>query len=679
MDRLADLKLLRFLAVGVINTLVGTIIMFCLYNIIGCSYWVSSAANYIFTSILSYILNRRFTFRFQEKGLRSGVRFAVNIAVCYFIAYGVAKPLTIWILQGKSVYLQENMALLAGMCIFTGLNYLGQRFYVFGEVPMKETKNYDRWLESPYVSKEEKRILREMSDAERYEAFYRNVAFGTAGMRGIMGIGTNRINRYTIRMAAKGFARLLDDGASVAIAYDTRLHSAEFAEEAAQVLAAEGAEVYIFDRYSPVPLLSFAVRELGCDGGIVITASHNTREYNGFKVYDETGCQIKPALAEAIAENMRRLEDELAPPAADRTKGSITWIGDEIVEKFLTAAGSCGVSVSAEAAKELRILYTSLHGSGRDYVRRILTEAGFENMTLLEAQADFNGRFPTVKKPNPEEPEAFALAEAQALAEEADILIGTDPDCDRIGVGVRHRGRIAYLTGNQTGALLIDFLARKGNPLGKKLITTVVTGEMGPAVAASYGAGVIRTLTGFKYIGSEMNRMEEDAFLMGYEESYGYLAGLHARDKDGVSSALLICQMAADYKARNMTLIDALTQLYQRHGYYIDEQESFFFEGVEGIRRMARIMQALRGAGKDVFGEAETVSERKDYSEGIEGLPAADLLKSVFADGSWIAVRPSGTEPKIKFYYCIKDVDQDSARKRYERLRERVRTRMQEA
>lgn len=667
-----DKKFLTFILIGIINTLIGMAIMFGLYNLAGCSYWISSAANYILVSILSYALNRRFTFQYRGGLVQSGVRFASNIAVCYLIAYGIAKPLVCWLLENYSISLQENAAMLIGMCVFTGLNYIGQRFFVFGEEIMEYQRVYEEWMESPYVSDEEKKQMKEMSDKDVYEAFYQYVAFGTAGMRGIMGVGTNRINKHTIRMAAKGLAQLLGKGSKVVIAYDTRNHSAEFAEETARVLAAAGIKAFLFDRYSPVPLLSFAVRELRCDGGVVITASHNTKEYNGFKVYDNTGCQMNPEMAGQIADHIDKLADGLAVEVANRDNENIEYIGEEIVEKFLDAVQKCGGGVGQETAAKLNVIYTPLHGSGRDFVMETLRCAGFANVTLVQEQAGYDGDFPTVQKPNPEDKAAFHIAEEISVQKKADILLGTDPDCDRIGAGVRQGDHIVYLTGNQMGTLLIDFLARMQPSSGKKLITTIVTSDMGKTVAKSYGIDVMETLTGFKYIGDQMNQMTEEQYFMGYEESYGYLPGIHARDKDGVSAALLICQMAAYWKAQGKTLADVLQELYQKYGFWIDAQESFTFEGSEGTQRISEIMETFR-QDTSIFSEIGEMKSILDYNEGIDGLPPSNVLKFVLEGGSWIAIRPSGTEPKIKFYYCITGRDEQKAREIYDMAKAIVR------
>lgn len=661
-----DAKLIKFISVGILNTLVGAAIMFGMYNILGCPYGISSASNYILVSILSYVLNKKFTFGYEGQAVKSGIRFAVNIAACYMAAYGIAKPLMQWLLADSSTYIQENVAMVVGMCFFTGLNYIGQRFFVFKEEIMEYMDIYNQWVGSPSLSDEEKLALKEMSEDEIYEAFYKYAEFGTAGMRGIMGLGTKRINRYTISMAAKGLADLLGEGSKVAIAYDTRNNSVEFARDTARVMAAAGVKVYLFDRYSPVPLLSYAVRELGCDGGVVITASHNTCDYNGFKVYDNTGCQINEKMADQIAANIAGLKGGLDIDMVDINHRNIEYIGETLIDKFLNAVMQCDTGVDKSAAEDLKVVYTSLHGSGRDYVSTVLARAGFKNVSLVQEQAEFNGDFPTVKKPNPEDKAAFEIAEEIALEKSADIIIGTDPDCDRIGIGVMTDVGVEYLTGNQTGVLLIDFLARIRPTVGKKLVTTIVTSDMGKTVAESYGIEVIKTFTGFKNIGAEINKLAEGECFMGYEESYGYLPGEHARDKDGVSSALVVCQMAAYWKAKGMTLVEAMDALYEEHGYWVDQQQSFVFEGSAGAEKIERIMETFRSKGSDIFSEAGKVEEFKDYKKGIDGHPPANVLKFIFEGGSWVAVRPSGTEPKIKFYYCVTAPKQKQAVAIYE-------------
>ena len=551
---------------------------------------------------------------------------------------------------------------------------------------MNSRQVYDQWVNSPLISDEERAELLSMDEAEIYEAFYKYAEFGTGGMRGKMGLGTNRLNRYMVRMAAKAMADMLPDGGSAVIAFDTRNNSKEFAEETAKVMAAAGVKVYLFDRYSPVPLLSYAVRTLGADGGVVITASHNTKEYNGFKAYDETGCQMLPDKASLIAENMAKMDDPFAIPTADSIEASerITLIGEDIAAGFENDIAGCGLEESTRAeqeaiCKDLKVVYTSIHGSGRDYVLQTLQQAGFEHVEITEGQAQFDGNFPTVTKPNPEDPQALSMAADKAISEGADIIIGTDPDCDRVGAGVvvtdekTGERRVEYLTGNQMGALLINYLCQIRKDAGSTddgtLITTIVTGAMGPIVAADHGIQVKYVLTGFKYIGDIMNSMEAEnrlnEYFMGYEESYGYLTGTHARDKDGVSSALVICRMAAYYKAKGKNLIDVMNELYDTYGYWKDAQQSLVYEGAEGEAQMKEIMASLRDKKAGIFSElTEEEIKYQDYENEGTGLPKADVLKYTFADGSWTAIRPSGTEPKIKIYYCMCGKDKNAADER---------------
>lgn len=562
---------------------------------------------------------------------------------------------------------------------------------------MDYINEYEKWIGSPYITEADKQILRGMSDEEIHEAFYKTAEFGTGGMRGIMGLGMNRINIYTIRMAAKALADMMPENAKIVVAYDTRHGSKDFAEETAKVLAAAGIKTYLFDRVSPVPLLSFAVRKLGANGGVVITASHNTKEYNGFKAYDETGCQCLPDKTEAIAANMEKMEDPLAIDTVNLDDaiidtGMIVPAGQIIIDEFMEAIAHCGEY--RYATGNLKIVYTPLHGSGRDYVLQALKNAGFTETKLVPGQAEFDGDFPTVKKPNPEDPNALDMASKIATgaitvdtsvssgmglwtdgSAVSDIIIGTDPDCDRVGVGVvcknaeTGRPEVKYLTGNQTGVLLIDYLCRIAAPVDdesgdvpQKLITTIVTSELGPIIARSHGVDVSYVLTGFKYIGGVMNEMERagkiDKFFMGYEESYGYLTGTHARDKDGVGAALTICRMAAYHKANGRTLIDALDILYAKYGFWMDKQESLVYEGSEGEETMKKIMTAFRERKERLFGSDVRY---EDFENEGTGPSKADVLRYLFEDGSWIAVRPSGTEPKIKIYYCMRGANETEA------------------
>ncbi|MCI7145010.1 MAG: phospho-sugar mutase [Clostridiales bacterium] len=565
---------------------------------------------------------------------------------------------------------------------------------------MSYREEYENWINSPFVNEEEKDELRAMSEEEKKDAFYRICSFGTAGMRAVMGPGTNRINVHTVRMAAKAMAGVLLEekgyrkpekarkkgffarlfGASsaeeeklpkitIVIAYDTRNNSELLARETAGVLAASGIDARLFPKCAPVPLLSFAVRHMGADGGVVITASHNTKEYNGFKAYDETGCQMRPEVAERIAAGMEAMDN----PLDIDSSGSYEYVEETVTEAFMEAIAPLGIPEDfnmEDAAGKLRAVYTPLHGSGRDYVMKALDRGGFSGISLCREQAEADGDFPTVTKPNPEDAAALELACEQAKREGADLVLGTDPDCDRIGVAVIEKGEAVCLSGNQVGALLIDYLSHCAGEGGRKnVITTIVTGEAGPITGLLHGFDVIKTLTGFKYIGDIMNDMEadgrEDEFLLGYEESYGYLPGTHARDKDGVSTALVICRMAAWYKAQGLSLTQVLEQLYEKTGYWLDAQESFVFPGSEGDEKMRSIMARIRveGAAYDGF---------VDYKKGAEGLPPANVIKFTMDDSSWIAVRPSGTEPKIKVYYCMRGSSRQEAEDRRREVSEDI-------
>lgn len=534
---------------------------------------------------------------------------------------------------------------------------------------MKYRESYRKWMESPHISSEDKRKLQSMNDDEIYEAFYKNIEFGTAGMRGKMGLGINRINKYTIRMASRALAAILGKGAKAAIAYDTRNGSKEFALESARVLGAYGVNVLLFDRFSPVPLLSYTIREYGCDGGAVITASHNSKEYNGFKTYGSSGVQMAPDMTERISRIIGSMKDPLDIKMCSSDSPMITYIGRKAAEKFEKAVIGCSLLKKGESKKNLRVVYTPLYGSGRDYVKNILKADEFINVKLVEMQCNFNGDFPGLVKPNPELPEVFSEAEKEAEKFDADLIIGTDPDSDRVGVGVRCGKGYKYLTGNQTGALLVDFICRMKKGRRRTLVTTVVTGELGSDIAKKNGCRVLKTLTGSKYVCDRLDMLTDEQFLLGYEESYGYVAGRHVRDKDGVSAAMLICEMAAYLKEYDMTLVDRLSELYEEFGYYADGQDSISYEGSKGADEIERIMEELRYHGAEYFKNTGDISEIIDFKEGEHGLPPSNLMKFVFDNGSWVSARPSGTEPNIKIYYCMKGSDAENAQKRLDTAR----------
>ena len=540
---------------------------------------------------------------------------------------------------------------------------------------MDYKERYNEWLLFDDDTKQE--LLKITDEKEIEDRFYKDLAFGTGGMRGIMGAGPNRMNRYTISRATLGLANYLSDfptpQKSVVIAYDSRNNSEDFAKCAAEVLAVKGITVYLFDKITPTPVLSFAVRHLGCIAGIVITASHNPKEYNGYKVYDENGCQLVPSLADKVIAHVHEITDYRAVPRLDfevaLQSGMIQMVGDEVLDAFLDAVKT--QALYTEPSK-LKIVYTPLHGTGNIPVRRILKDY---SVSVVKEQAVPDGNFSTVRSPNPEEKDALNLAIEQAKTEAADLVLGTDPDCDRVGIAVRHNGDYVLLTGNQVGALLADFVLRfKADTLNEKstLVKTIVTNDLGANIGRKYGLQIVETLTGFKYIGDQINRYEktgEKEFVMGYEESYGYLVGTHARDKDAVVASMLICEMTAYHKNNGKTLVDALEEIYKEYGYYLDALDSFVLQGIDGVQKMNAVLDALRARGASAFPDVETV---QDFSEGIGDLPKENVLKYLFRNGSWLAVRPSGTEPKLKVYYSVRGESHEAAAEQLSALREQM-------
>lgn len=525
---------------------------------------------------------------------------------------------------------------------------------------MTYREKYEEWLRQadPETAEE----LRALTDEKEIEdRFYKDLEFGTAGLRGIMGAGSNRMNSRTVGRATQGLADYLknkypgETERGVVIAYDSRNHSREFALEAAHVLCAAGIPVRVFLELEPIPVLSFAVRKFHALGGIVITASHNPKEYNGYKVYDENGCQLVPRDADELTEFVNRAGDAAGRESRGQEEG-MTFIGDEAVSAFISAIMKETVWQGKPPA--LRIVYTPLHGAGNKPVRAALARAGFRDVSVVAEQEAPDGDFPTVKSPNPEESGALQMGIGEAEKIGADIVIGTDPDSDRIGAAVRTDGEFRLITGNQMGALLTDFVLtmRKDRLTPASLIIkTIVTGELGADIARAKGVQVEETLTGFKYIGEKITAYENDPakdFIMGYEESYGYLIGTHARDKDAVGTAVLICEMAAWYRTKGMTLIDALDRLYEQYGYRLDRTISYTLPGKDGMEKIARIMEALRTGTSGEW--MPGIRDVQDYRKGIGSLPKENVLKFLLEDGSWAAVRPSGTEPKIKFYCSLR-------------------------
>lgn len=540
---------------------------------------------------------------------------------------------------------------------------------------MNIKEKYNAWL--AFADEKTKQELVSVSGDEKEleDRFYKDLAFGTGGLRGIMGAGSNRMNVYAVGRATLGLANYLKDhfpaGASVAIAYDTRNNSSAFSLAAARILAANGIRVYRYKYCVPVPVLSFTTRRLGCSAGIMITASHNPKEYNGYKVYDETGCQI---CTEAAAALLSYIEKEEYSAVSKLLSGApddrITEIGDEILADYYKAVGS--QSLYTEPS-DLKIVYTPLHGTGNVPVRHML--GGFDVHVVKEQELP-DGNFSTVRSPNPEEKDALNIAIEYAKEIGADLVLGTDPDCDRVGIAVRDtNGEYVLFTGNQTGALLVQFvLTMKKDSLSEKstLVKTIVTSELGANIARKFGLHVDETLTGFKYIGDKINQYEKDGsreFVIGYEESYGYLVGTYARDKDGVVSSMLICQMAAWYKAQGKTLIDGLNDIYAEYGYFLDALDPFVLKGKDGAEKIQTLMDLFRRDGLHIFEGADRVI---DYSKGVDDLPIENVLKFVWADGSWVAVRPSGTEPKIKIYYSVREENRKQAHKRLEKIRAQI-------
>lgn len=544
------------------------------------------------------------------------------------------------------------------------------------------------WLNDPLVDEATKAELRAIADDPREveDRFFRDLEFGTGGLRGVMGAGTNRMNRYVIAKATQGLADELlarEKSPSVVIAHDSRRHSAEFALETACVLAGNGIRAYLFRGLRPTPQLSFAVRDLGASAGVVITASHNPPEYNGYKVYGADGGQIVPDQAQRIYERICRVTSfdmvrRMAPEVAE-AKGLLVWLDEEADRRYVDAVLAQSLRpelLRSGAAEALTVVYTPLHGAGNMPVREVLRRAGFTRVHVVAEQEQPDGGFPTVKSPNPEEREAFTLAIEQAERIGADLIIGTDPDADRVGAVVKdENGRYVVLTGNQTGALIVHYiltaLKEQGRlPANGAVVKTIVTSEMGADIARSFGCRVFNTLTGFKYIGEKITQFEqtgEYTFVFGYEESYGYLAGTYARDKDAVVSALLICEAAAYYKSQGKTLYDVLLDLYAQYGTYLETLESRTLKGKDGLERIRAIMEDWRQhPPREVAGVRVTAVE--DYKDGLNGLPPENVLKFLLEDGSWFCLRPSGTEPKIKVYLGVRRNGLDEARATLERL-----------
>lgn len=537
---------------------------------------------------------------------------------------------------------------------------------------------YNQWLESDYFDADTKKELENIKGNEKEieDRFYTDLEFGTAGLRGIIAAGTNRINIYTVRRATFGLANYIikntteeEKERGVVIAHDNRHMSREFCLEAANTLAACGIKAYIFDSLRTTPELSFAVRKLHTIAGIVITASHNPPEYNGYKVYWEDGAQVMPEIASAITAEVNAITDySTIPTIKDEQKDLVVMLDDKQDTAFIEAVKTQVIKTELvkKVGKEFKIVYTPLCGTGNVPVTRALAEVGFENVIVVPEEQNPDPNFAGIEYPNPEEHKALTRGIALAKAEGADLVIATDPDCDRVGVAVKTTtGDYALLTGNQIGAMLTNYIiesSKEENKLDPKatLVKTIVTSEFGADIARANNLDVINVLTGFKFIGQKIKSFEESGdrtYLFGYEESYGYLVGTHARDKDGVVASLLISEMAAYYYDKGMSLYEGLQELYKTYGYFKEKTISLTLKGIEGLAKIKEIITYFRENDIKEFNNTKVV-DLKDYQKGIDDLPKSNVLKYFLEDGSWIAVRPSGTEPKLKFYVAVKGQDE---------------------
>lgn len=537
---------------------------------------------------------------------------------------------------------------------------------------MNYKEKFEKWLTFDDETKAE--LLSITDEKEIEDRFYKDLAFGTGGLRGIMGAGSNRMNKYTVGKATLGLANYLksknNGELSVAISYDSRNNSKYFAEISAGIFASCGIKVYLYSFLTPVPVLSFTTAHLGCTAGVMITASHNPKEYNGYKVYDSKGCQFCTEDAKNAIGFINAIDDFSAIPFASiENNDNVVMIGEETLSKFLAKVKEQSVYYEKS---DLKIVYTPLHGSGNIPVRRMLEGM---DVTVVKEQELPDGNFSTVRSPNPEEKDALTIAIKKAKELGADLVLGTDPDCDRVGIAVKDGEEYKLFTGNQTGALLVKFiLEMHKNELSDKstIVKTIVTSELGANIGRKYGCQIEETLTGFKYIGDKINKYEatgEQDFVIGYEESYGYLVGTHARDKDAVVSSMLICEMASWYKNQGKTLVDGLNEIYDEYGYYLDYLDSFTLKGKDGAEKIQNLMVTFREKGTALLPNIEEII---DFKTGIRDLPIENVLKYIFDDGSWMAVRPSGTEPKIKVYYSIVDPDKVNANKRLSEIRELI-------
>ena len=548
---------------------------------------------------------------------------------------------------------------------------------------MSYQENYQKWVDFAELPDYLRQDLENMDEKTKEDAFYTNLEFGTAGMRGLIGAGTNRINIYVVRQATEGLARLIESKGGnekergVAIAYDSRHFSPEFAFESAAVLAKHGIKSYVFESLRPTPELSFAVRHLNCFAGIMVTASHNPAPFNGYKVYGEDGGQMPPHDADALTTYIRAIENpfavEVADVEAEKASGLIEVIGEAVDVEYLKEVKDVNINPALieEFGKDMKIVYTPLHGTGEMLARRALAQAGFDSVQVVEAQATADPDFSTVKSPNPESQAAFALAEELGRQVGADVLVATDPDADRVGVEVLQKdGSYLNLSGNQIGAIMAKYILEAHKNAGTlpdnaALCKSIVSTDLVTKIAESYGATMFNVLTGFKFIAEKIQEFEEKhnhTYMMGFEESFGYLIKPFVRDKDAIQAVLVVAELAAYYRSRGLTLADGIEEIYKEYGYYAEKTISVTLSGVDGAEQIKAIMAKFRNnAPKEWNATAITVVEdfKAQTSTAADGTvttlttPPSDVLKYTLADGSWIAVRPSGTEPKIKFYIAV--------------------------
>ena len=559
-------------------------------------------------------------------------------------------------------------------------------------------EGYEQWLNDEFFDEATHRELKSLTDEKEIEdRFYRDLEFGTGGLRGVMGAGTNRMNKYTVGKATAGLGKYLLDtyGAEacrnrgVVIGYDTRNNSEFFSRTAANVLSGMGIRVYLHAHARPTPQLSFSVKFWNALAGVVVTASHNPKEYNGYKVYDEFGCQLVPWQAKQVISYVDAITDYHT--INFKSDVSLVFMAD-VTDNFVMAVMKQSRYKNADAKNDLKIVYTPLHGTGNVPVQKALRLDGFTQLDAVAEQVVPDGSFPTVVSPNPEDRRALEMGIAQAKRTNADVVLGTDPDSDRVGIAVKKaEGEYQLMTGNQVGALLMNFVLSHtdmGQYAHPAVVKTVVTSELGADIARKHGIKVFSTLTGFKFIGEKITQFEQAKkngkkeqdydFLFGYEESYGYLAGTHARDKDAVVSSLLICEMAAEAKANGKTLLDEMNEIYAEYGYYRDALDSFTLKGKDGLEKISSMMTELREDGSPFAGTLSVTDYSKlvNAEDGFGTLPTSNVLRYVLEDGSWIAVRPSGTEPKIKIYYSIKGADKEAAEKKLEEIQNTIQTKL---